>query len=275
MLEGENNFTESERKVLSALSREGSLTILKEANSKLTSKRGTHAELGLTKRQYYSRLRELKKLDVIKKEGEGYVRTEKGDRLYQLAKKIMVSMDDSNKEDVSFINVEGKKVRSDIITEHRKSIKKIKGLIENAEEEILIASRYIDHPVLNTIVERSDEIEIKGITRKLTISDSFELSRAIFPLNRLKKLIEFTKKKGRVVPNLPFSFGVQDKRVSFLEVLDPLHPNDFFFAIVLENEKLSEELRELFYELYDMAEKPEIPYNQIDPHILDVVPDGQ
>lgn len=275
MLEGKNNFTESERKVFSALSREGTLTILKKANTKLTSKRRTHAKLGLTKRQYYSRLRELKKLDVIKKEGEGYVRTEKGDRLYQLAKKIMVSIDDSNEEDVSFTNVGGEKVRSDIITEHRKSIKKIKGLIEKAEEEIVIASRYIDYPVLNTIVERFDEIEIKGITRKLTASDSLEISRVIFPLNRLKKLIKFMKKEGRVVPNLPFSFGVQDKRVAFLEVLDPLRPNNFFITIVLENEKLGEELRELFYELYDIAKKPEIPYNQIDPHILDAVSDEQ
>ncbi len=271
MLEGEKKFTNSDRKILSALSREGSLTILKEASSKLTSKRGTHAELGLTKRQYYSRLRELKNLGVIRKEGEGYVRTEKGDKLYHLASKIMNSMNES-KEDSSFMNFEGKKIKSDIVTDHRKSIKKVKTLIESAEDELLIASRYIDHPVLNTIVERSDEIEIKGITRKLTLSDTFELSRAIFPLNRLKKLVEFTRNKGRVVPNLPFSFGVQDKKVSFLEVLDPLHPNEFFFAIVLENEKLSEKLRELFHELYDMAEKPQIPYNQIDPHILDICP---
>ncbi|MDE1869719.1 MAG: hypothetical protein KGH71_01895 [Candidatus Micrarchaeota archaeon] len=64
--------------VLNILSKEGAIAIFNAVRTGMVAKQETAKELGLTKKQYYTRLKELKRLGMVAKDGEVYTHTEFG-----------------------------------------------------------------------------------------------------------------------------------------------------------------------------------------------------
>lgn len=74
------------------LSKEGVFTILSRSEDKLISRRTTPEKIGISKRRYYSRLRTLKALGLVVKDGEGYILTEAGEKVLENLKEIAFTL---------------------------------------------------------------------------------------------------------------------------------------------------------------------------------------
>ncbi|KXB06770.1 hypothetical protein AKJ54_01100 [candidate division MSBL1 archaeon SCGC-AAA382K21] len=244
--------------IFSALAKEGTFKILEESDSKLISKRKTPQKLGLTKRQYYSRLRELKNLDIIKKEGKGYVRTEHGDKVHKLSRSLAVA---SNKEkkDGTYQNTSEEtteKKSGILINEYDELAEHLAELISDAEETIYLATAYLDHKVADKILLLEDQIETKFIMQRFNWKDSFQLYRTIMSKNKLSHLVTLIKNNNiHVLPKLPFSFAIIDGKLAVFEVKNPLNRDNFFLALESKNKKVCKKLESLFTLFFENSEK--------------------
>lgn len=249
------------KEVLSLLSKEGTIKILKESGSKLVSRRDTPSSLGLSRRQYYTRLRDLKRLGMVRKEGEGYIRTENGEKIYSFIKQFLGSGNGWGTELADF-SLDGMlKTRStqkgsallDVIVNYKDLANKVTEIIKNSEDQFRLASNYMDARVIKAILEAEDKVNVKLLTRKFKIERSIELFKSIYSPTQLKKAIEISKNQAKIVPKLPFSFITSDKEIVAMEVPDPFKVDQFSMAVVIKNETMNENLRNLFDDLFEMA----------------------
>lgn len=261
------------RDIFSALAKEGTFKILEESDSKLISKRETPQKLGLTKRQYYSRLRELKNLNIIKKEGEGYVRTERGKKVCRLTKGISTLSEDNiekigDLEDLPLNQKELKDQQAKVITDYEELVEDILETFENSTDEIILASRYMDNRIinkgLNSVKENSYNLRV--LVPKLKVSESIELLKAISSPSMIKPSMEMAEKNLRVLSELPYSFMVADQKKVFIEIINPFRPSSFYMSICLKNEKIGRRLEGIFSYLFDNGEAPQKKQKENNPN---------
>lgn len=254
------------KEVLSLLSKEGTIKILRESGSKLTSRRDTPSSLGLSRRQYYTRLRDLKRLGMVRKEGEGYIRTENGEKIYSFIKQFLGSGNGWGAELADFSPDGMRKTRStqkgsallDVIVNYKDLANRVTEIIKNSEDQFRLASNYMDARVIKAILEAEDKVNVKLLTRKFKIERSVEVFKSIYSPTQLKKAIEISKNQAKIVPKLPFSFITSDKEIVAMEVPDPFRVDQFSMAVVIKNETMNENLRNLFDDLFEMANEPPI-----------------
>lgn len=250
-------------RILSLLSQEGTLTILNEAQSKLISRRETHGELGLTKRQYYRRLRGLKEFGLIRKEGEGYVVTERGENLYRplIGMMLVLNGNQTENEDIfnddilsSYLELDETKF-ADVITNYDELVDKVVELIETSTSEVVLATRYVDHRVIKAYFESGNQASLRSIVREISVIDGMGIFKS-FPFSKpLEQLAKLVHDRIRVLPGLPYSFLVKDREIGIVETVNPFKPNNFFLASISRNKEMCEGLYSLFNRLYEKAEE--------------------
>lgn len=252
------------REVLSALSSEGAVEILGKTGSKLISSRETPNKLGLTKRQYYSRIRELKELGVIKKEGEGYIRTERGEDIYGFVSGMFaITGDEPDNIDIC---PEGDPVldpwkaktgQVKTTTDYEDLVEEVLEILENASDEILFASRYIDSRVVKKFLrfEEEDKPTLNVVVREFDPLEIIELIKAISSPGEIKDSVKFARNHIRVVSDLPYSFFVADRKEVGIEIVNPYKPTTFYMGLTMKNEKIGKELRDFFSYLFKEAGK--------------------
>lgn len=254
-----DNFKE----LLSVLSKDGAIEILNETESKLKSKRETHKKLGLTKRQYYTRLRELKNFDVVKKEGERYIQTEKGKKLNKIieflntvaGEKSRNGDIDTEKDVLPDFNETGEQTPK-IVTDYEALVEEILRIMEEASKELVLASKYIDWRIVKKCLKLAEKKQINQrlISKKFNPTESGELMKAISSPNDFKLSFNFAKDSIRVVPDLSYSFIVGDKENIGLEIVNPLSPTSFQMAVFLKNEKIGKKMQNYFDYMFEEAE---------------------
>ncbi len=249
------NYETEAKELFSLLSKEGTFTILNETDPKLVSRRNTPRELGLTKRQYYSRLRDLKDMELIEKVGEGYVKTEKGERVLESAEEITLLFEgEAGKgQGISTSCSDGKNMK--VVTDYDELAEKTGELFKTAEEEVILASRYLDYRVISSVLEIPEEVDMRVISTKFDKLSSLQMLKALTSFEKLKKFYKLAFQNSKVTNRLPFSFLVQDRELAFLEIPNQVKPDSFFFAILVEDAEISEQLIDLFNNLYDIADE--------------------
>lgn len=250
---------ESLRSIFDVLSKEGGMKILELANSKLISRRETPRKIGLTKRQYYTRLRELKELNLIKKEGEGYILTEFGGQVQglnsNLGKILECKSTEASTENLFDERFKDCKKSVKLIKDYEALSKGVEKLIRDSTEEVLIATRFIDHRAVNAVLSLDEGVSFKAMVRKFHPIESLELRDSLLSFGKIKKGAKIAQNHVRVNPRLPFSFVVVDQNDSFVEIVNPLKPDNFFKGFIVKDEEISLGLRRLFMELYENSEK--------------------
>ena len=78
------------RKLLTLLSKMDALVVLSMAKDGIRAESSTHSMIGLTRKQYYTRLMQLKKAGLIEKKGNMYYQTTKGSFLYEKCVNIVI-----------------------------------------------------------------------------------------------------------------------------------------------------------------------------------------
>lgn len=261
-VKGQEDFM---KKIFSTLSKEGAIEILRESKSKLISRRKTPESLGLTKRQYYSRLRELKNLNVIKKEGEGYIHTDRGKGIWTIVNQLfgffaegksmpILSTEEKNNELPSF-QLSDSRVKT--ILNYEEIIEETIEMIKGAEEELYISTKHIDYRIILECLDLDEDVNFKAIIRKHRAEDSIELMKGINNSEKFSKFIDLAKRGVGALPKVPYSFVLKDGEVCSIEVPNPLVPDSYFFSLkIIKDESVYSKLKNLFMEMFEIADSP-------------------
>jgi len=269
-------------KVLSSLASEDSLKIFREVKNGITNSTEAIRKLGLTQKRYYARLKPLIEAGLIEKTDKGYNLTFLGKIIYEilyrklektLKNKDRISLIDKlnkaeslskeEKEQIAeAISVKDKTIGySDlfdggikpvgIITKFEEITAGVKRLIEKAEKEVYLATRYTDptatEAILNCLNRGIKMYLLDG--DKKNLSQKIQLIRLIFSHPRMIKLFYDIFRSPNVytgyTDNLPYSFIVADGKYVGVEIPKP-DSDEFFVGLFFENELLSRKLIEVF-----------------------------
>src|SRR4029077_16539501 len=187
--------------VLSVLSKNDALTIFLMANEGIKSELDTPTKIGLTKKQYYTRLKQLVDLGLVIKHNESYIQTAFGSVVYQkhivgLTNQIRNSkylqMVDVLKADSKFndrdimefiakvepqisSDLEPSRKTSTVVSSYEDMIRKILEMTEFAQNEILLVTRFQNELIINSILKKaSSGVSVKILADINLVENYFE-----------------------------------------------------------------------------------------------------
>jgi len=273
------SFAEME-KVISALANVDALKVFYAAGEGIESSTEAIKELGLTQKRYYTHLRSLMEAGLIEKREEAYQQTTLGKICYKLGEAFESALShrdrlelmDKLKRSKSISLMEKEEIVHAILKDNfsgfadllnggmgsvgivqtLEDIKVgVRRLIEKAEKNMYLATRYTDPSVTETILNCLD----RGVKMylldgdKKNLSQKFQLIRLIISHPSMVKLFYQIFRSSNVytgyTDNLPYSFIVVDERYVGIEIPKP-QSDEFFLGLFFENELLARKLIEVF-----------------------------
>src|SRR6185312_6328792 len=274
--------------VLSVLSKNDALTIFLMANEGIKSELDTPTKIGLTKKQYYTRLKQLVDLGLITKNNESYIQTAFGKVVYQkhiigltnnIKNSKYLQMVDvlkadpkfNDKDIMEFMSKVEPQVSSDFQEYPTKAsmvtwsmedmITKVLEVMEFAEKEIILISRFTNDLIINTMIKKANSgISVKVLADANLVRGFFEKAGTI------KSNDKNTKERIEVVANpyyptrlyrkyvdVPFCVLIVDNKHVGLEIVDGYNPNKFKMAVFATDNQLAKQLQNIFDTLWAKA----------------------
>jgi len=277
--------------ILSTLANQDALRIFQLAKDGIVCSTEAIKKLGLTQKRYYTRLSGLLEANLIQKDEGAYRHTVLGSAIYKIVEFLgdlverqeqlelidrirqSKTLSEEEKEEIvralakdkieEFINLIDGGIRPvGIIYRFEDVVEGTIKLIEKAEKEIYIASRYTENRIVEAILNNLNRIKewhlISG--DKSNLSQKFQLLRIMLSHPKMVKIYyEIFRSKNvetGYVEDLPYSFIVADRRYVGIEIPKP-GSNEFFVGFFFENKTLAERLIEVFNLL--MARSKEDP----------------
>ncbi len=246
---------------------------------------------GLTRKQFYTRLQRLVKLGLVQKKHGVYTLTTLGTMVQNIQLKPLEELVDNYWklqaiEMLKDANKIPEEERNRLIESIAKSeefnllsyvspnkikitatwdelLKRLSEFLQMAKKEIYVASRYHDPVIAKNILDKFKE----GVTLYMLDASADNVNfaselRAIILNPPDKETYEFclgilnSDKVHLRNRSLPFSFIVVDGTYAGFEIMNPLTPNEFLFAVDVKDEKISQKLIGHFNELWKTAEDP-------------------
>lgn len=273
--------------VLSVLSKNDALTIFLMANEGIKSEIDTPMKIGLTKKQYYTRLKQLVDLGLVIKQNESYVQTAFGKVVYQkhiigLTNQIKNSkylqMVDVLKADSKFNDSdimefiskvqpqissdlqESSKKDSTIASSYEDMVRKILEMTEFAQNEILLATRFQNELIVNSILKKANSgINVKVLADTNLVENYFE-KEVVVKSDKNKKEREnvisnpyYPSKIDRRYVQIPFCIMIVDNKHVGLEIVDLNESKKFKMAIFREDANISSFMTLLFNNLWQKS----------------------
>ncbi|HKU32490.1 MAG TPA: hypothetical protein VJR22_01425 [Candidatus Nitrosotalea sp.] len=268
--------------VLSILSKLDALEIFVMSKNGLKSELDTPQKIGLTKKQYYTRLKQLYDLDLIAKKGNTYVHTSFGDLIYHehivgfldtISNLKEFEMIDVLKKSSKFNNNEisdflsrispGKhtefaapKARKTIIIDaFDNMISKALEMIEFSQDEIFIASRFTNDLIINSVLKKATSgVKVRILADTNTVKEFFNNSG-----KSISKQDKNTDERINVVANpfypsnierryvdIPFSLLIVDNNAVGMEIVDNYNPKKFMLSVYVEDHSFAEQIKTSF-----------------------------
>lgn len=260
--------------ILKALSDEDSLRILIEAEKGLPSGLEAPKLLGMTKRRYYMRLKELLDLGLIKKKEDSYRPTiigrvvtrllyeellkmlphsqtlenlsELGLNSFENIAKLMPEL--SREEAFSISHILEPRITMDVITRYDDLVAKVCKEIESASSSLLFASKYLDLSVSKSLID----IYEKNLTINIIVE--FDLGEVLgfmknflshFRLSTSALKLLFSEKASFRRGPIPISFLIVNGKRCLLEL--PSMSRDFEVAILVDDKRLIDKMTDIFW----------------------------
>ncbi len=274
--------------VLSVLSKNDALTIFLMANEGIKSELDTPTKIGLTKKQYYTRLKQLVDLGLVIKQNESYMQTAFGKIVYQkhiigLTNQIKNSkylqMVDVLKADskfndsdiMEFIAKVQPQISIDLQDTTRKismvtwsmedMVSKVLEVMEFAEKEIVLVSRFTNELIINTMIKKANQgVSVKILSDVNLVRGFFEKAGPIKTNDKnLKERVEVVANPYYPTPmyrkyvEVPFCVLIVDNKQVGLEIVDVNSPNKFNMAVFVTDDHLVNQLRRVFDRLWSKA----------------------
>jgi len=244
--------------IINVLGDPDTLRILDKALAGFESGKVTISELKLTPRRYYRSLRKLNELRLVVSFENRYKLTPLGEFLHKLLlndASAYLLADQSLSEPLRKI---GSRTELRIVDNYRDLISLLVAAIEKSKSEILLATKYLDMAVVQSIVfALQRDIKIRTITsEKLEFSSFVKLLggfvRSLRP-NSLKFVVggENNYRSGEV----PLSFIIIDNEIAVFEI-----PNkEFKLAFVSTDEEVIKIMSRLFWEIWNQSRTLHMP----------------
>jgi predicted transcriptional regulator len=287
------------RELLSVLSRRDNLTIFMSAADEkgLNADLSTHQHLGIPKKTYYTRLRQLITAGLVRKSEGTYIHTTLGSVVYQKHSELMHQMRNiknfrmidalkSSKEftDEDIKDFVGKLVSDnissihssnnnnnnnhvDIIWKYEEMVSAIVQRIELCRDEILLASKYTNELIINSMLHKVRAgINAKVIADKLLVRKFFEQ----FPEDIARIKDKNTLERRNVVGNpwypgnidrkaadLPFSIIILDRKEVGIELIHANDPKTFNGVIFVRDENIANIMTNYYQKIWESSTSQE------------------
>ncbi len=259
-IEQESKLVSRLSDIFSILSKNDALVIFLVAKNGLESELGTPQKIELTKKQYYTRLRQLIDLGLIVKNENKYTHTSFGNIVYEkhlmgllnnmknsrelemidLIKRTSKFKPEEIDQFISKLNPDmNLKSSNDVknnfefLSTFETIVERIIGLIESAEKEILLVTRFQNDHIINAVLKKAtNKIEVKIITDAKMVENYFR-SQKINPKISDKNMKErinvvanpfYPSKVERRYFKAPFCMLLVDQKHIGLEIVDTSEP---------------------------------------------------
>jgi len=270
--------------ILSILSKKDALSIFLLAKDGLKAETNTPQKVGLTRKQYYTRLKQLVDSGLIDKSGDEYTHTTLGSFVHQ--KHIMelfehtknvkqMKMVDTLKRTRQFseddiANFVGKIAGKSLATSNRPMVRVLTNYedmvsvmierIQFTKTEILLATRYINELIVNNILMKVKAgLDVRVVADatlfKEYVSDAGMQLKAV-DKNQDERLKVTTNPYypaqdiNRRVTDVPFSVMIFDRKEVALELVDSHNIGRFKCALLMNDETLVDEFVKYFESLW-------------------------
>jgi len=283
----------SSAKLLSVLSKKDNLSMFIFAKDGLKAESSTLQSLGLSRKVYYTRLRQLIDAGLISKSEGAYSYTTLGGIIYQrhivelieeMKNKQQMMMIDTLKntkefseEDItnfvdsithtrrSSMNAEAPP-KIEIAWTYQDMVSAIVERVQLCKNEILLASRSFNEIIINNILRKANSgIDVKVISDSSLVKQYIEAEGRGLSLNdknsseRIRVVSNpwYPGKVKRRVARIPFSIIVLDGKEVGVEVVDWNEPKKFCGVIFIREEKTSKTMLNFYNKMWDAATEGE------------------
>ena len=282
----------SSTKLLSVLSKKDNLSIFIFAKDGLKAESSTMQNLGLSRKVYYTGLRQLIDAGLISKSEGAYSYTTLGGIIYQghivrlieeMKNKQQMMMIDTLKNSKEFseeditnfvdrithsrngMNAEALP-KIEIAWTYQDMVSAIVERVQLCKNEILLASRSFNEIIINNILRKANSgIDVKVISDSSLVKQYIEAEGRGLILNdknsseRIKVVSNpwYPGKVKRRVARIPFSIIVLDGKEVGVEVVDWNEPKKFYGVIFIREEKTSKTMLNFYNKMWDAATEGE------------------
>jgi len=273
--------------LLSILSKNDALTIFLLAKDGLKAETDTPQKIGLTRKQYYTRLKQLVDSGLIDKTGDIYSHTTLGNFIHerhllvllehvnnvkkmQMADVLKRTKQFNEEEIMNFIGrtngnlTEQVQQFANIIWTYEDMVNMFVERTQFAKNEILLATRYLNETIINNVMLRAKSgIQVKVIADSKLIQNYVKEAG-----DNLKTPDKNTLERIKVVANpwyssnvtrrfteVPFSFVVFDRKEVGVELVNSKATDSFKASIFVKDEELARNLQEFYSTLWNNAEE--------------------
>jgi len=284
-----NKLTE----LLGILSKKDALTIFLLSKEGLKAEADTPQKIGLTRKQYYTRLKQLVNNGLIDKYGDVYQHTTLGALLHQkyilellghVRNAKQMEMVDTLKRTKQFseddiANFVGKVAGTSLVSStlprikvtwsYEDMISTVIDGIQLCKNEIFLASRFANDVIVNNISQKASAgLHIKVISdfdmvlsRLVSVKEKLEAlnKNAIERLNVLGNVwYPMPENIGRKFMHIPYCAIVLDGKEAGIEIIDKNEPDKFKGAIFIKDEIFAAQIRKIFNSWWESAEDDDL-----------------
>ena len=279
-------------KLLSVLSRRDNLAIFMSAVAEkgLNADLTTPQQLGIAKKTYYTRLKQLITAGLVRKSKGMYVHTTLGSIVYQKHLELMhqirnikhFRMIDALKsskefsdedikgfvgkllsENISSMQYSDNNIHVDIIWKYEDMVSAIIQRIELCKDEILLASKYTNELIINSMLLKVQAgIKAKVISDKSLVRKFFEQFQQSMVGIKDKNTLERSTVVGnpwypgnidRRATDLPFSMIVLDRKEVGIELIHANDPKTFNGVIFVRDEKIANLMTSYYHKIWESS----------------------
>jgi len=269
-----------------ALSNPDALKIFLYTDAGIENSKHAMEELDLTPKRYYSRLKELVDIGLVRKMDDVYRQTALGRMVYDRFLPAMGKAVDAREELELIVYLEGTEIESEVkkrilddldiprfaespklsmIEDYESGVVELIDQIDDAKERILLASNHVDVRVIEAIVRSVN----RGVSFRLLMGENCVESnllklRLMLSARFAKAIIEFMSIPEDLgdltrVADISYSFCVIDDSHSIYELEKPFG-DDFLLAFVIDERRLTKVLADSFNSLWNIG-KPNKMFN--------------
>ncbi len=262
MTEGYQEYEKRLSLIFRILGSSAALRILSEAEKGFKSGRKIIKRLKLTPRKYYRYLRQMQNLGIIKcvvssksneKKEHTYCLTPLGRNLYRLVFNDFPSLlDEKGKE--SFLKDLDDHSRIVIIGDYETLVKTLSNLFDQAKSQILIATRYVDFSVSQSLVQAVQRgVELKSVTdKRLNLPQFLKLIGGLLRNIRPNLLKHYLTNRGDYrIGTVPISFSLIDKEIVVFEV----PTKEFRIAFVSDDKEVLKVFYNIFWKIWKNSQE--------------------
>ncbi len=267
--------------LLSVLSKNDAFAIFMLAKDGLKAETDTPQKIGLTRKQYYTRLKQLVDAGLIDKSGDTYLHTTLGTFVHQkhileLLEHIrnvkQMKMIDTLKRTQQFSEddiakfvgkLTGSSLQTSTIpqvrfsTSYEQMVSDVIEQVQFCKSEILLASRFQNDLIINNMVRKADSgvnvrlIVDKDIIRNYALNEGQKVQA--MDKNTIERLTVALNPYYPRVPNVsrrladvPFCILIVDRERVGVEVMDRFDSNKFKYVFFVKDKMFAEEVRKVF-----------------------------